>query len=935
MTNAFQFALLGLGAGAVYAMLAQGIVVIFRGSGVINLAQGAEAMLAAYIFHSLRANEHWSLGAAMALSVALGAAIGVATDVLVLRRLRTSSPLTRLIATLGVLVIIQSIAIIQWGSSYPVFVSPIFHSSPVHFFGLVVPSDRLWLLLVAVVITLVLTIVWRYTRAGWITEAVSENERAASSLGWSPQVVSAVTWGVGAGLAAFAGIIVTPITQLDVNNLVLLVIPALAAALIGGFRSYTLTLLGGILLGVLQSLVSYYENQSWWPSWMRTGMADAIPLIVLIVVLVVRGSALPLRGHVFDRLPRVGSGKVNWGSVVGLTGAMILALSLISNTNVLAALAATFAIATLLLSLVVLTGYAGQISLAQTVMAGIAALIAARLFASAGLPWVLAAFIATVSTSVAGLLFAIPALRSRGVNLAVTTLALGLAVQAVVFNNPKFSGSTDGIPVPAPHFFGINVDPYHHAGRYGILCLLVFVACGVVVASLRRGRIGRKMLAVRGNERAAASLGIDVIGTKLHAFAIAGALAGLGGILIAFSAPAVTMFAFGPITSIYAVANAVIGGIGYIAGALFGALLDPSSVGSLIALYWQNASQWLPVLGGVGLLLILILDPDGLVALHLKGAHAEVKSKAQYLRPEVAFVAAAGGTRARLAKRIPRLAPKPPTDPLARAAGVTRIVRVPAKTLRIEDVTVRYGGVVAADRISLTVRPGEIVGLIGPNGAGKTSLIDGISGFTRMASGSVFLDDVPVHRWPAYRRARGGMARSWQGLELFLDMSLLENLQTATDTQDTASMLSHTFRPGRSTLTPAALAAIDEFGFRSVLDRTPEEMSYGQRRLLAIARAVAAEPSVLLLDEPVAGLDDEASAEFARLVRKLADEWGLAVLVVEHDMNFVMRLCDRLVVLDFGRQIAAGTPAEVARDPAAIAAYLGTETVETAMPAPA
>jgi ABC-type branched-subunit amino acid transport system ATPase component len=236
-----------------------------------------------------------------------------------------------------------------------------------------------------------------------------------------------------------------------------------------------------------------------------------------------------------------------------------------------------------------------------------------------------------------------------------------------------------------------------------------------------------------------------------------------------------------------------------------------------------------------------------------------------------------------------------------------------------------YGGVVAVDDVSLEVRPGEVVALIGPNGAGKTSLMDAVSGFAA-CSGTILLDDVKLGAWRPHRRAAAGVVRSFQSLELFAEMTVRENLQVASDDRGLRPALGELARPSRADLSPVTLAAVREFGLTSVLERFPGEISYGQRRLVAIARAVAASPSVLLLDEPVSGLDDRESGEFARLVRRLADASGMAVLVIEHDMDFVMGISDRVVVIDFGRHVTTGTPAEVRADPAAIAAYLGEET---------
>jgi sulfate-transporting ATPase len=260
--------------------------------------------------------------------------------------------------------------------------------------------------------------------------------------------------------------------------------------------------------------------------------------------------------------------------------------------------------------------------------------------------------------------------------------------------------------------------------------------------------------------------------------------------------------------------------------------------------------------------------------------------------------------------------------------------RVQPRTLEIEHVTVQYGGVRAVDDVSFSVPPATIVGLIGPNGAGKTSVIDAVTGFTR-ASGSVRLDGKNLMGLPPARRARAGVSRSFQSLELFEDATVFDNLRAASDPRDKVSYVRDLVYPVSPPLPSSVVAAIREFGLEDDLQRHVQDLPYARRRLLAIARAIASQPSVLLLDEPAAGLGDVETTELAHLVRRLADDWGIAVLLVEHDMNFVMSVCDRIVVLDFGRQIAEGTPEEVRNNPAVVAAYLGEREDESAELEPA
>jgi ABC-type branched-subunit amino acid transport system ATPase component/branched-subunit amino acid ABC-type transport system permease component len=882
MKEVLQFALLGLGAGSIYALLATGLVLIYRGSGVLNFSQGALAMVAAFVFNTLHVNHAWSVAPAMLVSVALVAVFGLMIDQVLMRRMRHASPLARAIVTLGVLLLAESIGLRLWGST-PTFVQPFIGSGVVDVLGAQITWYELIVTAIAVVLTAALALFWHHSRAGWVMEAVSENQRSAAALGWSPELVSAATWVSGSALAGISGVLIAPLTPLGVDNLTFVVVFALAASLMGGFVSFTITLVGGLLLGIAQAEVGNYVHV--------TGASDALPLLVIVGLLVLRGSPLPIRGHVADRLPSVGSGRIDARFVTIATVVVGVAISLVTAGDWVSALTATFATAVVLLSLVVVIGYAGQLSLAQYALAGIGALIAARLVANEQWP-IEFAFVAGVLGAMAvGILFALPALRTRGVNLAIVTLGLGFAVQSAVFDSPTFSNPA-GLNVSNQTLLGWSIDPLRHAGRYLVVVFVIFVFCAVAVARIRRGASGRQLLAMRANERAAAACGVNVFGAKLQAFAVSGAIAGIGGCLLGFSQPTATFSTYSPIDSLSAVAASVIGGVGYLLGAVVGAITSPISIGSVLALHWQSFDTYLPIIAAVAVLVTLVASPDGVLAA-LTRALSRASSVFRARSVEAAEMLSEGKAH-----------------------------RVISRALSIDDITVRYGGVIATNRISLKVGPGEVHGLIGPNGAGKTSLMDAVSGFAGY-EGQVRLGGLRVDGWSPHRRARAGLVRSFQSLELFDDMTVLENLQVAGEHGSAWSVVGDLLRPRTPRLSSAAASAIHEFQLVDCLDKLPGELSYGQRRLVGVARAVAMEPSVLLLDEPVAGLDDNEAREFARLVRRLADEWGMAVLVIEHHMDFVMSICDRITVIDFGSQVSAGTPAEVQHDTAARAAYLG------------
>ena len=229
------------------------------------------------------------------------------------------------------------------------------------------------------------------------------------------------------------------------------------------------------------------------------------------------------------------------------------------------------------------------------------------------------------------------------------------------------------------------------------------------------------------------------------------------------------------------------------------------------------------------------------------------------------------------------------------------------RTLDVRGVSVSFGGVIAVDDVSFEVAPGEVVGLIGPNGAGKTTLLDLITGFTRQATGSILLDGTDVSQWSPERRARAGISRSWQSVELFDELTVGDNLRVAEDTRSRRHFVRDLFIPDRRTLSPFAESVVDDLGLRAVLDQRPDALSLGTIKLVGIARTIIANPGIVLLDEPAAGLDERERRELAEVIRQMADRHGIAVVVVEHDMALILNTCDRIVVLDFGQKIADGS----------------------------
>ena len=553
----------------------------------------------------------------------------------------------------------------------------------------------------------------------------------AAIAGWAPARVEFVNYLIAGFLAALAAILLAPIITLNAAILSVAVLPALAAALVGRFSSFGITVAAALVIGALQSELSLFQPDiasTWHVSTQSlTGLPQAVPLLIILVVAVAGGRARPARGEINARLPLPGSGRVaRVPLVLAIVVGTVLVFSAPSYSD---ALMTTFGIGIIIASVVVVSGYAGQLSLCQYALAGFGAWAAARSASSLDVPFLVALLIGVVAATAVGVLVALPAIRTRGVTLAIVTLALSLVFSALIFDNPSTTGGFEGIVVKSPEILGYQFDPTIHPQRYAAVMLVALVLVGLMVANVRVGATGRKMIAVRSNERAAAGLGINVVGIKLYAFAVGAGIAGLGGVLIAFQQANVQFASFDVFSSIQLVQYGVIGGLGWVSGVVGGATAAP---GAVIAAFTSNVlpnlnnvDAWIAVLSGAGVIQLLRQSPDGLASLWASQAR-------------------------RLAGRFTRLpsldhAPARTVAPATADDGRPRDHR--GRTLEVCGVSVSFGGVIAVDDVSFEVAPGEVVGLIGPNGAGKTTLLDLITGFTRQSTGTILLDGADVSPW--------------------------------------------------------------------------------------------------------------------------------------------------------------------------------------------
>jgi branched-chain amino acid transport system permease protein len=898
------YALLGLGSGALIAGIALGVVLTYRGSGIINLATGGFAMLAGYAFWAIRIDLlHWSTGPALAASLVVVLAAGAATELVAFRPLRTASPLAKLVSSLGVLLVLQASMLLAFGSSEQPEPN-VLPQNIVHLLGAVIPIDRFILTGIVIVLTVALAALYRFTRFGLATRAASENEVVAMLGGLSPNALSMVNTLLASVIAGGIGILAASITQLDTETLPLQIVPALAAALLARFTSFGIACAAGIGLGIIESEIQYVSNLSWFPTSGGTaipGVAELVIFILIVLFMYLRGAKLPGRGELVEkRLPEAPRPQhLVRTSVLGVAVCAIALVVLPFDFR--EALINTLIGTVMALSLVVITGFVGQISVVQLTLAGVSGFTISHLAVNAGIGFPLAPLAGTLVAVILGLITAASALRVRGVSLAVVTLAAVVAITNFGFLNTTWGGGQTGSPVPELKLLGLDLGP--RAGFRGLdgnlpsavfgwVTLAVTLGACLTVAAIRRGDLGRRMLAVRSNERAAAAATIDPRTVKLIAFGVSAAIAGLAGSLYAYNFGSVSADRFDVFTALSLIAFAYAGGITLISGAVFAGLISTQALFPYALDKWFGINgNWFLLFGGAILIVTLIQNPEGVAGAFYKRIHK---------RPAVHPPEPARDSEVRGLAPLGVPGAVPP-DVHARRDAATA-----GPVLNVTGLSVAFGGVHALSDVDLEVRAGELVGLIGPNGAGKTTLIDAITGFVP-CTGRVELDGHDIGRMAPYARARRGLSRTWQNTDLFDDLEVGENVTVA----------------ARGEADPEQILGLVDLAWAA--PAMPDQLSEGARKLVGVARALAGGVGgnrIICLDEPGAGLDARESEELGRCLRGLADQ-GQSMLLIDHDMGLVLSICDRVVVLEFGRVIADGPPETVRRDERVIAAYLG------------
>ena len=653
MSDAALFVLLGLGGGAVIAGIAMAVVITYRGAGIINLSTGAVSMVAAYGFWALRTGYfgvEFPTVPALAITMAAAVLVGVLSELLVFRPLRTSSPLAKLVASLGILLVLQATMLLWFGEA-PRPIPSVFPVRIVDVLGNSIPVNRFWMAGVVVLIALALGALFRWTRFGLATRAASENEVTAMLRGLSPNQLSMANTVLASAIAGAMGIIAAPLSQADSVTLVLFIVPALAAALFAGFRSLWIAVIAGFAIGIGQSLMTWVVTLSWFPRDKGNpmpGVQALLTFVVLVIALSVRGARLPSRGELVEkRLPFAPRPRRLAVPALGLAAAGVVML-IVLPFSYRQALMLSMVGMVVCLSLVVITGFVGQVSLAQVTLAGVAGFAVSHMSAKAGIGFPWGPLVGSVAAVVIGLVVGVSALRVRGVSLAVVTLAGVVAIEQFGFANRRWGSGSTGAPVEQPELFGIRLgsdagfrglDGKVPSSVLGFVFLAVVVALCLLVASLRRSVLGQQMLSVRANERAAAAAGINVTNVKIAAYAISSFIAGTAGWMYAYNFGSVSAARFGILIALGFVAFAYIGGITMVSGAVVGGLVATEGlIPYTIEELFNISGNWTLLLGGLILIVTLIQNPDGIA-----GTTYRKRVAAKRARTAAAAASAGGG----------------------------------------------------------------------------------------------------------------------------------------------------------------------------------------------------------------------------------------------------------------------------------------------------
>ncbi|MEU6126872.1 ATP-binding cassette domain-containing protein, partial [Streptomyces sp. NPDC047123] len=718
----------------------------------------------------------------------------------------------------------------------------------------------------------------RWTRFGGELRAVVDNRALAVLSGIDADRVAAAGWAFGSFTAGLTGVLLAPFVRLDPYGMPLLVMEVVAVAVAAGMRSLPVAVAVALGLGVAQSQLTRLHPGGLAEQLLQTAGANLFVVALLVAALVLPGIGTR------DALPRTATARVPTPPGAWLVAAVLFLLPLGFAGSDLTTAVQVPALAVILLSLVVVTGRGGQISLGQAAYAGLGALFTALLAAGRfpglpELPHLAALPVAVLLVAPLGLLTGWPAISRHGLALALATFAVGVGVSRFVFTQPY---ATSGLAPDRPA--GLTGDR-----AYYVLELALLTGALLLVAALRRGRTGRALAALRDHEAGAAAAGVAVPAHKLAAFVAGAALAALGGGMLALGQRAFDAGAYDPVRGLLWFAAIVVLGSDSMLGALAAAALlvglDAGTRGGVAAAL-------------VGLLAVLIGRFPG-------GPYEALRAVTRRFRGTTRLTPLGEHVRTTLTPPpVPHPAPTAEDPRVEPSPGPPQPAAPPPPshpTLTAHHLTVAYGGFTALDDVTLSVPPGRVTAVVGPNGAGKSTLFHCLAGTLRPASGRIVLGGRDITALPAHARTRAGTARTFQQVAVFPSLTIAENVRVGAEQSPRRTDAAAARALRLLDLTP--LAALPAAGLPT-----------GTLRRTELARALAGAPHTLLLDEPAAGLDEAEVSALATLLRALAAD-GMALLVVEHDLDLVAGLADTVHVLTAGRIVASGPADQVLAEP--------------------
>lgn len=889
------FIIAGLTTGSVFGIAAVGLVLTYKTSGIFNFAHGALATATAFSFYFLHVQKgvSWPVAAAICVFVE-GAILGLILE-WVTRHMAVTSIIVRVTATVGILLLIEGGIDLLYPPGPYRKVPQFLPTHAIYVGSTPIAVYQLTMFAVGVIAVVGLTAYLRYSRMGLAMKALVDNTELLDICGTSPARVRRHAWIIGSTMASLSGVLLAPLLPLDASTLTLLVVTAFGAAAIGAFTNIPLSYLGGLIIGIGEALLQKYFLSS---TGLAGGLSASLPFLLLFGLLIVapklRRPSPIARRRLTERWKPPVRARVGFGVALLLLFAFVPSFA----GPHLAEWTSGMSYIVVFLSLGLLVRMSGQVSLAQMGFMAIGVCAFSHVAVTNHWPWLLALLFAGAVAAPIGAVLAIPAIRFPGLYLALATLGFGLLLNEMFYKQGYMFGVRDGLTIPRPRLGWVDLSS---GTGYYYLVLVIAVITAAFVFCLSRSRLGRLLRAMSDSAAGLRSSGTSINVCRVLVFCLSASLAAIGGVLDGGSTGFVGSGSYDPLQSLQLFVLVVIAlpeAPWYAIMAAIGVQVVPSYIST-----GQTISYGLTAWFGLNAIVLAIWPPTG---------------PPMFVRRIIDHLGAPIWRSRRKAPSRPAVVIEP--------AGSKPSFRPTGSGLAIADLTVRFGGLRAVSDLALTAPPGRITGLIGPNGAGKTTVFNACLGTVKPARGTVHLNDRRLDRCGTAARARIGLGRTFQQMELFDSMTILENVSLGREARYAGlNPLGHLMatRRQRSEVRRQAWEAVALCGLTDLAYAPVGSLSTGQRRQVELARCVAGGFEMMLLDEPSSGLDRTETARFGETLKRLVEDRGVGIVLVEHDMSLVNAVCSHVYVIEFGHLICEGSVADISSSALVRQAYLG------------